>query len=147
MHKLTVLTHLLMSWVACFIVASLLHTQSVLYRLTELGIIIPIKQRVHTILEDVMGLAPTYGLIILAGLGISFFVSSLVLKKTKINPIFLYIVAGSVAIATILSVMQPILNVTLLGGARGALGFASQCIAGGLGGMLFGALRTQRRVS
>ncbi|WP_110430194.1 hypothetical protein [Glaciecola sp. KUL10] len=140
-----ILLHLIASALACFVVASLLHTQSVLNRLIELGINIPISNRISTVFADLQGLAPTYGVILLAGLSIAFFVSSLLLKRFSTNPIIIYSIAGAVAVATILLAMQPILNITLLGGARGTFGFLSQCLAGALGGILFGALRTQRK--
>ena len=115
-----------------------------LYRLTEIGIEIPIKDRVLTVLADLQGLAPSYGLIILIGLSIAFFISALLLKRFQLNSVLLYSVSGVVAVTTILIAMQPLLNVTLLASARDISGFIMQCVAGGLGGLLFGALRYQR---
>jgi len=128
-----------------FIVASLFHTQSVLYRLSQLGTQIPINARVESILNDLIGLAPSYGLMLLVGLSIAFFVTSLLLRKTGISSVLLYCLSGFVAVLVILLAMQPILNITLLASARGYLGFFFQCSAGALGGLLFGALRGFRK--
>lgn len=144
MKIIKTIAHLLAAALACFIVASMLHTQSVLNRLVELNIQIPTSERIATVLADLQGLAPSYGVIILIGLSIAFFITSLVLKRLTINPIVLYSTAGMIAVGTILLAMYPILNITLLAGARGTFGFLSQCLAGALGGLLFGALRSQR---
>jgi hypothetical protein len=145
MKTIKILLHLFASALACFVVASLFHTQSVLNRLVDLGINISIAERVRTVFADLQGLAPTYGLILLTGLSIAFFVTSLLLKRFSINPILLYSIAGLVAVGAVLLAMHPIMNITMLGGARGTFGFLSQCLAGALGGLLFGALRFQRK--
>ncbi|MFC4701618.1 hypothetical protein ACFO4O_15795 [Glaciecola siphonariae] len=123
-----------------FLFASILHTQAVLAKLSDIEIKITFAQRIQTTWQDMLGLAPTYGLIILVALTIAFSVSGLLRKKWNIAPKFIYPLAGGIAFLTMLLAMQPILNVTLLAGARGISGLLMQVCAGLIAGICFAHL-------
>ena len=149
-----------------FIVASTLHTQSVLSRLISIGADIPVSVRIETIFIDFMGLLPSYGLIILVGMLIAMPIAGLILKlivkafpvkKEAANEqgsqlitnaprratICLFALAGAVAMFTILAAMHPIMNVTIIAGARGLSGLLTQSIAGAIGGIAYAVVRSR----
>jgi hypothetical protein len=117
-----------------------MHTQSVLAKLTEININISMSERLSTTYEDMLGLAPTYGLVILIALTIAFSIAGLISKKLTVSARLLYPLAGGVAFLVMLLAMQPILNVTLLAGARGTAGIALQVCAGVIAGICFAHL-------
>jgi cellobiose-specific phosphotransferase system component IIC len=132
--------YVLIASVVGFIFASMLHTQAVLAKLTDIGIIITLNDRLSTTWQDMLGLAPTYGIIILIGLTIAFSVTGLLNKKLHTKGTFLYPLAGGVAMLVMLLAMQPILNVSLIAGSRGTAGLVMQVIAGLIAGVCFARL-------
>ena len=130
-----------------FCVASVLHTQTVLQELSELDIAIGISHRLATTLKDFTGLLPSYGIILTIGFLISFSVSYGLFKTLKWPLKWLYPVSGFVAIITIISLMYPILNVTLLASARSMTGVGLQALAGVVAGLVFYKLSTRYRIS
>ncbi|AIF97853.1 MAG TPA: hypothetical protein DCW74_19680 [Alteromonas australica] len=142
------LVRFLCAWLTTYLFASLFHTSSVLYRLTQLDIRITPSIWLSTVVKDVLGLLPTYGAIIAIALLIGFVVTSPLAKKIALRSAYkqnerpilllgLFALSGAAALATALIAMYPILNVTLIAGARGYTGFALQCLAGAMGGMAF----------
>lgn len=146
------IARLLLASAATFLLASALHTQSVLSDLSAVGAEIPLMLRIETVFTDWLGLLPTYGLIILVGMLIAMSVARLLVEliakrsthftalssgSAQTVLICLYAVAGGLAIFCILSAMHPILNVTIIAGARGWEGILSQSIAGTVGGAIF----------
>lgn len=136
MQKLFVVARFVFAGLICFTLASLFHTQAVLMGLTELGIQIELATRLSTIQEDFFGLLPTYGVIILIGLAIAFVIAHMIVTKFNQRPLIMYPLAGALAMLTILMAMHPILNITLLAGAREVSGIILQCIAGAIGGVV-----------
>lgn len=149
---------LLVTSIITFLIASALHTQSVLSGLISVGAEIPLSVRIKTVFVDFVGLLPTYGVIVLVGMLIAMSVAVLITKtllakplKNKLNEqtqpqksqIWLYALAGAVAMFTILAAMHPILNVSIIAGARGLSGLLTQSIAGAIGGTIFGLIRSR----
>lgn len=120
-----------------FVLASLFHTQFVLYELTKLGVLIDVSTRLKTTMEDLIGLIPAYGSAILVALLLAFIVVKGITKFTPVKTNYLYPIAGATGIFVTLMAMQPILNITLIAGAREPLGIALQCLAGLFGGWVF----------
>jgi len=141
MKKLVLLQHFLLAALVTIISACLLQTQMVLLALSNIGIDITWSQRIYMSWQDLLGLLPSYGVIITIGLAIAFLIAKTIRKRTRANSPFLYVVAGGVTMAAILVAMQPILGVTLLAGARSFLGIILQIGAGLLGGLCFMRLR------
>tara|TARA_B100001063_G_scaffold237635_1_gene258737 strand:- start:450 stop:920 length:471 start_codon:yes stop_codon:yes gene_type:complete len=139
------------AWLATFLVACSLHTLQVLNALSDLGVAISPSEWLSTAWKDVVGLLPTYGIIIAVALLLAFGVVTIIRKYaikhgiTKPRFITLTSLAGASSIAVALLAMQPILNVTLIAGARGYDGFLLQCFAGLLGGFIYGLLRVMSR--
>ena len=110
------------AWVVAFGLASILHTQTVLAEYTALDIKIDIADRLVTVYRDLVGLAPTYGLVILLGLLIAFTVAWLLQRKLSGPSVWWYGAAGGVAMLAILMAMYPLMNITLLASARTTVG-------------------------
>nr|WP_136252555.1 hypothetical protein [Ningiella ruwaisensis] len=128
-----------------FVFASIFHTQAVLAKLSEIDIQIPFNERLTTTGQDLIGLAPTYGPLVLVALLIAFSIAGALNKKLHLKRAYLYPVAGAVAFLVMLLAMQPILNVTLLAGARGLSGMVLQMIAGLIAGLIFAQLHQQQK--
>ncbi len=120
-----------------YIAAVTFSTHSVLQRLVALGVEIPINVRIETTIQDWMGMAPLYLLIIAVGFFIAFVVAGLLSRFFPSQRTIVFTVAGFVAIVTAILIMNAALGVTGLAGARSTLGLLSQGLAGALGGYAF----------
>ncbi len=122
---------------ATYSLASMLHSQFVLWELRRLGVALSAGPWLNMMWQDWLGLAPGYGSVIALTLGLGFIlVNWLPLGSWR------FIVGGGIAMAVMLLAMQPVLDITLIAGARTPLGFFSQCLAGLCGGWLFARLRS-----
>ncbi|NVK10909.1 MAG: hypothetical protein HWD83_02805 [Gammaproteobacteria bacterium] len=87
-------------------------------------------------LKDWVGLAPTYGVLILIGLLLAFGTMSFFVRRFGRAQI-LYPIGGALCFFVMIAAMEPVLGVTLVTGARSYLGWAFQCLAGAIGGWVF----------
>jgi hypothetical protein len=147
---------LLVATLVTFLIASALHTQSVLSGLISVGAEIPLSLRIETVFIDFAGLLPTYGVIVFVGMLIAMSVALLIANKllsasakqtnnaqspVQSSQLWLFSLAGAAAVFTLLSAMHPILDVSIIAGARGLSGLLTQSIAGAIGGLAFALLR------
>lgn len=130
------------SWLLAFLLASFFHTLSVQNHLTEIGIEIQLADRLTMIMKDMLGLAPTYGVVIAIALMLGFTLINPVARRIPLVVPYKYVFAGGVSFALMLLAMEPLMNITVIAGARGS-GFYLQCFAGVIGGWLFGYLLKQ----
>ncbi|GAA0376429.1 hypothetical protein GCM10009092_45710 [Bowmanella denitrificans] len=126
-----------LAWLVCFTLASLMHSQFVLAGLAQQNITISFSDRYQMTLSDWWGLLPTYGVVIAIGLALAFVVVGLLRRHYMRLPAWLYALAGFVALLSIHLAMQPIMDITLIAGARGELGLLAQALAGLAGGWIF----------
>lgn len=134
-------SHFLIAVIFTFILASLLHSQFVMAELTMVGVNISLNDRLSMSIDDLIGLYPTYGLVIALSLLLAFSIARLISKYVKSPRSVLYFAAGGVGIATALFAMHPILDASLVAGARSGFGIICQSIAGAAGGWVFSYLR------
>ena len=132
------------SVLVALVIAAAAHTQFVLAGLTGLGVDIPVGIRIATTARDIVGLAPSYGVIIAVGFLIAFGVAALVRRHTTTLSPVAFPIAGAVAIAASLVLMNLSFPGTPLAGARSTAGIAAQVIAGGMGGWAFSRLARRR---
>lgn len=140
--KLIILLKFLLSVIACFILASIAHSQFVLLALGQVGVQIGMSDRLSMTFSDLLGLAPGYGAVITIALALGFLLINAISKWVYPLPSLRYPIAGFLAIGGALLAMQPLLNVTLIAGAREPMGFLFQCLAGMVGGLIFVKLNT-----
>ena len=136
-------THFLVAAIFTYVLASLFHSQFVMAELTKVGVEISFNDRISMSLDDLIGLYPIYATVVMASLLIAFIVANLLIKRLTLPPMRLYFLAGGMGITVALLAMQPILEITLLAGARSTLGFICQSLAGAMGGMVFAYLRSK----
>ena len=130
----------LASIVTTFLLASFFHTETVLAQLAGIGAEIPLTAHLRTIIADMRGFALTVGMfpvIIAVTLLLGFSVAA-ILKRviTPLAPIA-YPLAGASAIGVMLWIMSHNFDITPIAGARGAIGFSLQMLAGAVGGLVF----------
>lgn len=97
------------------------------------------SDRINLTFDDWFGLLPTYGAIIGIALAIAFIVTVKLSKKLPNYTMALFILAGVSAFAVILALIESIMNIHIIAGARG-WGFYMQLLAGGIGGGVFAKL-------
>lgn len=135
--KLKILGKFLIAVLCSYTLASIFHSQFVLSALSDIDVQISLTDRLSMTLSDLLGLAPGYGSVILVALAVGFLIISAISKWMFPISSIRYPIAGALAIGGALLAMQPLLNVTLIAGAREPLGFAFQCMAGLVGGWVF----------
>lgn len=140
--KLTL--HFLAACLATFLLASVAHSQMVLAELTNIDVVITLADRLQMTLSDLAGLLPSYGVVIAISLLLAFSIKWLISSKIKKLPDSLYVLAGFLAIACALAAMHPILDITLIAGARTPFGLVLQAMSGAVGGYVFMKLRQQQ---
>ncbi len=131
----------LVATLLCFTLASIAHSQMVLWGLQQQAIVIPPFERLQMTLSDWWGLLPTYGSVIAVGLLIALLVATWLSRKTGPWGGLVFGLAGAVALLSILLAMQPIMDITLIAGARSHMGLLLQVSAGFIGGLVFYWLR------
>ena len=134
-------SHFLIATIFAFVLASLFHSQFVMAELTAVGVNIGFNDRLSMSLDDLIGLYPTYGVVIALSLLIAFSIATLLLKRFTISSSILYFAAGGLAVVTALLAMHPLLDISLIAGSRSTFGFICQSLAGAMGGWVFSHLR------
>lgn len=131
------------SFLVTYSFASIFHTQSVLARLSELDVEIPLAERLATIAYDLAGLLPAYGTAIFVmmfiAMGLAILIGHFLPYRGALYAL-ICATAGASGMLTMLLAMQPIMEVTLIAGARDTGGKLLQCSAGFLGGLTFAVL-------
>ena len=134
-------THFFVAVIFAFVIASLFHSQFVMAELSKVGVNISFSDRLSMSIDDLLGLYPTYGIVIALSFCIAFIVVSFIVKRVSLSPYILYPLAGAAGVTAALLAMQPILDITLLASARSTYGFVCQSLAGAMGGAVFAHLR------
>ena len=127
------------------VLAAGFYTQQVLARQAEIGVEYSSSQTINTYLQNLSGLAPSYGLILSIALAIGFVVATFI--KRIVTPLakVAYPVAGGAAVFTALWLIENVVaggGVGAMGGARGIVGVALQVFSGVCGGVAYSLLRS-----
>ncbi len=143
-HTLKVLFQFLTSVIITFSLASIFHSQFVLSEMVSLGVSVDPATWVLTSFNDWLGLLPGYGAVISVGLLVGFTITRCVLVKwcgISEPKNCWWALAGGGSMLCILLLMHPILDITLIAGARTPFGFVMQCLSGVIGGIVYGLMR------
>ena len=128
------------------VLASAFHTHMVISALDAAGAAVPMDKRMAMTANDLTGLAPQLGIVIAIGLAIAFPVAAGLKRLLKPLAPIAYPLAGAAAIAAALTAMSIAYDgITPIAGARTALGFGLQCLAGAIGGVVFSAIAVRSR--
>lgn len=121
--------------------ATIAQTQFVVRGLNAVGAGIGLEDRLSMTLADLAGLGPLYGAFIAIALLVAFLAAALAARILALPRALVLAVAGGVAMAVMLLLMQEVFfGVQLIAGARFAPGFAAQIVSGVLAGLVFAAL-------
>lgn len=137
----------LASSITTFVAASVFYTQQVLAKQAEIGVVYTPAQTFQTLIDNITGLAPSYGLVLTAGLLIAFPVAALLKRVLKPLARIAYPLAGAAAVLTAIYLIENVVatgGVGALAGARGSVGMLLQALAGFAGGAVFEVLRPRR---
>ena len=137
MHLIKLSGYFVVSVVVSYTLASLAHTQQVLAGLLHLGVRIPFRDRLDMFAGDWAGLY-LYLLVIAIGFLIAFGVMALINRVVPVHATLLFALGGALAMLCILVSMRELASLTPIAGARGVLGMTLQCLAGAIGGAVFG---------
>jgi hypothetical protein len=127
------------AWLLTFTLASMAHTQFNIWQLGNVDIAVSLNQRIAMTWQDWLGLLPTYGVIIAAGLLLGWLICTAILHFTYAQGSIVqasYVLAGGLTIGVIHTAMYPILHVTLIAGARD-FGLLLQILCGLIGACWF----------
>ncbi len=120
------------------ILASVFHTQMVIAALGDAGASVPFDRRLVMTGDDLVGLIPQFGAVIAIALGVGFLVAAGLRRVLKPLAPIAYPLAGAVAVGVALTAMSMAFDgITPIAGARSPAGFALQCLAGAIGGLVF----------
>lgn len=117
--------------------SSLIQTLRIHAELSAMGVEIPWGLRLSSIGHDLLNFAPAYAAIVAAGFLIAFTVTGIVRRCSKQAGPWLHAVAGGVAILAALLLMEALLGMSVIAGARGGAGIALFALAGACGGAVF----------
>jgi hypothetical protein len=117
-----------------YAVGTVAATQFVLAKLGELGVAVPVGDRLSTTLFDLAGMATSYLPLIAVALAIAFPVAALVVRFQPTWRSFGYPLAGAVALLVLHLALQFAIGFTPVAGVRTTAGLIAQMLAGALGG-------------
>jgi hypothetical protein len=122
-------------------IASMIQSWQVQSGLIDLGVEIPAGLALETALRDFTGLLAPLLLVFGIGLLLAFALAGLLRPRVPLLAPIAWPLAGASAIAAVLVLMHAQFQMTPLAGARGADGFVLFCLAGAIGGFVFGWLK------
>ena len=124
--------------------SSALSSHFVLRGLEGLGVVIPLEDRFAMYGHDVVGMGSIAGMVAGVGFLVAFPVAALIVRFLPALRTVGYVLAGAAAMGVALLLMQWVLGMMPMAGARTTGGLVAQAVAGGLGGYLFARVTRER---
>jgi hypothetical protein len=140
-----VLKAFLPATIIAFLLASVLSTQVILARVQAMGLDVPVNVRIMTTLQDIVGMASSYLLLITLAFALALPVAARLARVISDRSVVLFILAGFVAIAVLHIALQFALGIHPIPATRTLPGFLGQCLAGAAGGWCYYRLRQANR--
>lgn len=122
-------------------IASMVQSWQVQSGLVDLGVEIPASVAVATAVRDFTGLLVPLLLVFGFALLVAFGIAHWLKPRVPLLAPMAWPLAGACAIAAVLAAMHAQFQTTPLAGARGLDGFVLFCLAGAIGGFVFGWLK------
>jgi len=139
----------LTAWLAAVLVTaalgSIVQTQINIARIAELGVPVGVSERLETTLQDLVGFAPLWAIIVAAGLLVALPIAGGLARRWPSLSTGLHVMAGITAPLVALLVMDGMLPVTPVAAARSVSGLILLSLPGALGGWLYVYLFVQRQ--
>jgi hypothetical protein len=99
-----------------------------------------LSERLGWVGHDIIGMGPTYGVLVGIALLVAFIAAGLLARVTGLRAI-VFAVAGAVAMIVLFMTLKAVLGTVGVFGARGVMGLAAQAGVGALAGILFAAIK------
>jgi hypothetical protein len=131
------LTAYLLAIIVAYLLASITATQSVIARLSEMGVDLNFADRLRMTLHDIAGMAGMFLPMIAAGLLAAFMLTALLCRWLGRRSVALYILAGAVALISIHLTLNLAFVITPVAIARTTGGLLIQGVAGAVGAYLY----------
>lgn len=122
---------------AAYLLGSVLATQVILDGLTDHGVPVSLRDRLHATAHDLRGLATSYLPLLALAFLIALPVGEGLARLFARARLPLYLAAGAGAVITLHLVARAVLGVTALAAVRELPGLALQGLAGGLGAYVY----------
>ena len=127
--------------VATYVLATMATTQWNLGEITQLGYQVSTSERLATTTHDLLGMVPSYGLIVAVAMAIGLSVASGIASFVPTLRGVGLVAAGVLAMAGVHLIMQQVLHVSPIPAARSIGGLLTQGLVGGIGGYLYYLMR------
>jgi formate hydrogenlyase subunit 4 len=138
----------LLAWLAAvgatYVLASAFATQSVIARLGEMGVGVPVGDRLAMTARDIAGMVSLFLPLVAATILIAFIVATIITHWLRDWRTFLFILAGAAGMIAFHLILQAALGMTPIAAARTTGGIAMQGVAGALGGWVFVLIARKR---
>jgi hypothetical protein len=118
-------------------VGSVIQTQLNIARIVELGAEVGIGQRLETTLQDLLGFAPLWAIIVAAGLLVALLTAGGLSRFRPGWSLGLHALAGLAAPLVALLLMEAMMPVTVVAAARTWTGLVLLSLPGAIGGLLY----------
>lgn len=141
--KFHLISSFVISALAATVIASMFSTQFVVFGLRDLGIEIPLLQRISMTFGD-LAIIKTLGLVVMACFLAGFIVAAIARHFIRGSRYSWYSVAGALSIVTGLLLISQVLQLMPIAGARTTFGMFTQGLAGAIGGFIFAQLTKYR---
>jgi uncharacterized membrane protein len=119
---------------------SIAQTQFNMDAIERLGVHVPAATRLAVTLEDLWRFAPLYAVVVAVGFLLAFVVAGLLVRRMPGWRVPLFMLAGGVAIACAIVLINALLPVTPIAATRQAAGTLALALAGAVGGWVYVAL-------
>lgn len=119
------------------VIGSVVQTQLNIARIVELGAEVGIGQRLETTLQDLLGFAPLWAIIVAAGLLVALLTAGGLSRLWPSWSLPLHLLAGLTAPLVALLLMEAMMPVTVVAAARTWTGLVLMSLPGVIGGWLY----------
>ncbi len=134
----------LFDWIVAVVVATvvstIVQTQFNIAAITGLGVEVTVAERLRMVLFDLHGFAPLWALVVAVALLFGFAAASLLAGRLPAHTVALYAVAGGMALLSALVILDEIMPMNPVPGARTIPGVLLMAAGGVLAGALFARL-------
>lgn len=120
--------------------ASIFATQSVISSLADMGVAVPVADRINVTLRDLAGMASMFLPMVAFALLMAFMTAALLCRWLSRWRLLIYLVAGATALIGIHLMLQLAFGLSPVAAARTAGGLMLQGAAGAVGGLCYLAL-------
>lgn len=131
----------LLGWLLAVLVASvggtLVQVQLNAEAIAALGVPVPVGQRLSMLGHDLLGFAPLYAAFVAAAFLVAWPIAAGLSRLWPAWRTALFALAGALALATMLFLMQLALPITVIAAARTGVGAFGLCLAGALAGLSY----------